>query len=214
MHPSAPRGTWFFLKAVTHTDSLTFLPNTAGTQRVDPGDPSCVLSPNLQGSPNLHAGERKRPLFHRAAIVEGSWAQNDNVDDCLPTVVSCSCTSCCPLNEGLSPKGPGHKWVRFPRRPGPTHTKCVVVKTEEGVFCGGVISLSPQPGVTEEDFIFKMAKPMGCWAPGVSSLNSRTFSLMEATFCPVRRSGEDLQCLGQTGEKKEANVHFSVSNLR
>lgn len=106
MHPAALRGTrggsnsaLVMLSALT---KLSFLLNTHRGVNAE-GRPwrwplcaSSMLVPNLGLQPRASMlGEKRqtsaRRCIHRAAIVERSSDQNDNADDCLPTVVSCSC---------------------------------------------------------------------------------------------------------------------------
>lgn len=101
---------WVFSWAHRNTEGRPWWPLCA----------SCMLFPNLLGlQPRTSMLGEKRQTFvrrciHRAAIVEWSSDQNDNVDDCLPTVVSCSCSAHpAPLQWVLVSKQPDHKSVMF-----------------------------------------------------------------------------------------------------
>lgn len=133
MHPAARRGTCggftstlVMLSACTKLLKLSKARVFSWTHRNTEGQarwPSCASStpfPNLLGlQPRTSVLGEKRQTFvrrciHRAAIVEASWDQNDNADDCLPTVVSCSCgRHPAPLQWALVSQQPDHKSVTF-----------------------------------------------------------------------------------------------------
>lgn len=123
VHPAALRGTCaafnsalVMLSASTAPASNSqFSPEHTGTPRADPGDPG-VRPARWSAAPNLLAREKRqtfvRRCIHRAAIVEGGSDQNDNADDCLPTVVSCSCgADPAPLQWVPVSQQPDHKSV-------------------------------------------------------------------------------------------------------
>lgn len=110
-------------KALKALQSLSFLLNTQEHRGSAPVTLVCILhavsKPSGFSQPRTSMSGEKHQTFvrrciHRAAIVVASWDQNDNVDDCLPTVVSCSCgTHPAPLQWALVSQQPDHKSVTF-----------------------------------------------------------------------------------------------------